>query len=265
MTSLSVVIVVQDEERTIGRVLSAIKELCDEIVLVDSGSKDRTIDIATEYGARVIHQPWLGYGAQKNFAIDQASGDWILSLDADEIVTPPLAQEIKRVLADAQANGLVNSLQGFRIPRVLFIGDVPLRHGGFFPDAQLRLFKKGAGKFNDRLVHEAVRVEGKVGVLSGEMHHFSYANEEGFAAAMEKYARLSAQEYQRQGKFGWRTNPINEAIHPVWTMFYRYVFRAGFLDGALGWRLNMIYGDYVRKKIRYLRELKGSKSVESGP
>ena len=87
------------------------------------------------------------------------------------------------------------------------------------------------------------------------MHHFSYADVEGFALAMDKYARLSAEEYRRQGKFGWRASPINEAIHPVWTMFYRYVFRAGFLDGALGWQLNTIYGDYVRKKIRYLRDL----------
>src|ERR1700744_2343788 len=99
MPTLSVVIVAQDEERTIGRVFGAVKELCDEIVLVDSGSKDTTVDIATEYGAKVIHQSWLGYAAQKNFAIEQASSDWILSLDADEIVTPQLVAEIRKVLA----------------------------------------------------------------------------------------------------------------------------------------------------------------------
>ena len=160
MPTLSVVIVAQDEERTIGRVFGAVKELCDEIVLVDSGSKDGTIDIATEHGAKVIHQAWLGYAAQKNFAIEQASSDWILSLDADEIVTPELVAEIRKVLATADGDGFL----GFRIPRVLYIGNAPVRHGGFFPDAQLRLFKKGC-KFNDRLVHEAVRVQGKVGML----------------------------------------------------------------------------------------------------
>jgi len=251
MPSLSVVIVAQDESRTIARVLQAIKNLVDEIVLVDSGSTDGTPQIATDNGARVVHQDWLGYAAQKNFAIDMAVGDWILSLDADEIVSPELNTEIAIMLS----NPNIESCDGYRIPRVLYIGDTPVRHGGFYPDAQLRLFKRGKGRFNDRLVHEAIKVNGPVGMLKHDLLHYAYADISGFTAAMEKYAQLSAAEYKRSGKASWKGHPLNELVHPTWTFFYRYVVRAGFLDGELGWRLNSIYSDYVRNKIRYSRQL----------
>ncbi len=249
MPSLSVVIVAQDESRTIARVLQAIKDLAAEILLVDSGSTDGTQQIATEHGAHVVHQDWLGYAAQKNFAIDMAVSDWILSLDADEVVSPELAAEIDRLLKSSE----LESRDGYRIPRVLYIGDTPVRHGGFYPDAQLRLFKRGNGRFNDRLVHEAIKVNGPVGMLNHDLLHYAYADVNGFTAAMEKYAQLSAAEYKRSGKAGWKGHPLNELVHPTWTFFYRYVVRAGFLDGELGWRLNSIYSDYVRNKIRYSR------------
>ncbi len=249
MPSLSVVIVAQDESRTIARVLQAIKDLATEILLVDSGSTDGTQQIATEHGAHVVHQDWLGYAAQKNFAIDMAVSDWILSLDADEVVSPELAAEIDRLLKSSE----LESRDGYRIPRVLYIGDTPVRHGGFYPDAQLRLFKRGNGRFNDRLVHEAIKVNGPVGMLNHDLLHYAYADVNGFTAAMEKYAQLSAAEYKRSGKAGWKGHPLNELVHPTWTFFYRYVVRAGFLDGELGWRLNSIYSDYVRNKIRYSR------------
>lgn len=249
MPSLSVVIVAQDESRTIARVLQAIKDLATEMLLVDSGSTDATPQIATENGAHVVHQDWLGYAAQKNFAIDMAVGDWILSLDADEIVSPELFIEIGNLLKSPD----LESKDGYRIPRVLYIGDTPVRHGGFYPDAQLRLFKRGKGRFNDRLVHEAIKVNGPVGMLNHDLLHYAYADVDGFTAAMEKYAQLSAAEYKRSGKAGWKGHPLNEMVHPAWTFFYRYVVRGGFLDGELGWRLNSIYSDYVRNKIRYSR------------
>lgn len=249
MPSLSVVIVAQDESRTIARVLDAVKELSDEVVLVDSGSTDGTDIIATESGARVVHQEWLGYAAQKNFAIDLAQSDWILSLDADEIVTAELAEEITELMQSSDLESCV----GYRIPRVLFIGDVAVRHGGFYPDAQLRLFKRGKGRFNDRLVHEAIKVSGPTGRLKHDLLHYAYADVNGFTQAMEKYARLSAAEYKRSGKTSWRKHWLNELIHPSWTFFYRYVVRGGFLDGELGLKLNAIYSDYVRNKIRYTR------------
>jgi glycosyltransferase involved in cell wall biosynthesis len=249
---LSLVIVAQNEERTLGQVLEAAKPIADEIIVVDSGSTDRTKEIARNCSAQVVDQSWLGYAAQKNFAIDLAKGSWILSLDADEVLTPDLVAEIKAVLERGDANGFV----GYTIPRILYIGDTAVTHGGFYPDAQLRLFRAGAGRFNDRLVHEAVKVEGAVGKLQAAMRHYAYATVADFAAAMDKYARLSAQEYARRSNNHWRYHVVNELVHPIWTLFYRYIIRQGFLDGSLGWRLNCIYSDYVRRKIRYLRDLR---------
>lgn len=253
---LSVVIVAQDEERTIGRVIEAVKPIADEIVLVDSGSTDKTIEIAQGLGAHVQHQDWLGYAGQKNFAIDLAKNDWILSLDADEILTPELVAEIKQILSDPAAT----EYDGYKLPRVLYIGDTPVKHGGFYPDAQLRLIQRGKGRFNDRMVHEAIKVSGPVKMLNNCMLHYAYKDVAGFSAAMEKYAQLSAKEFAKRKKFGWKTHPVNEILHPAWTFLYRYFARGGLLDGALGLKLANIYSDYVRKKIRYLRELEKSES-----
>ncbi|MBX9723744.1 MAG: glycosyltransferase family 2 protein [Candidatus Obscuribacterales bacterium] len=250
MASVSAVIIAQDEERTIGKVLSAVKDFVSEIILVDSGSSDKTIEIARGHGAKVLHQDWLGYSAQKNFALAQASCDWILSLDADEIVTPELAAEIKQVLS----GDLSESFDGFKIARLLFVGEHAIAHGGFYPDAQLRLFKRGMGKFNDRLVHESVALDGRVGKLKHHMLHLSYRNVEQFKAAHEKYARLAAKESMRSGFNPAKATLLNLYLHPIWTFLYRYFGRAGFLDGLIGLQMNLAYSQYVRKKIVYLRE-----------
>ncbi len=190
MRSLSAVIIAQDEERTIGKVLSAIKDLATEIILVDSGSSDKTPDIARDLGAKVIHQDWLGYSAQKNFALEQARSDWILSLDADEIVTPELSAEIRDLLSSDKCE----SWDGLKIARLMFVGESAIAHGGFYPDAQLRLFRCGMGHFNDRLVHESVALSGRIGKLKHHMLHLSYRDVDHFKTTHEKYAKLAAQE-----------------------------------------------------------------------
>ncbi|MBZ0185123.1 MAG: glycosyltransferase family 2 protein [Candidatus Obscuribacterales bacterium] len=250
--SLSVVIVAQDEERTIGRVLEAVQAIADEIILVDSGSTDKTLEIAKHYQVKCHHQRWLGFAAQKNFALALACSDWLLSLDADEVVTPELACEIRDILASKDGK----KFDAYKIPRILYIGDHPVRHGGFYPDAQLRLVQKGKGCFNDRLVHEAIKVSGPVKTLKNVMHHYAYSDVAAFEKAMERYARLSAKEFARQNKFGWRCSRMNELLHPLWTFWSRYILRGGILDGELGLKLTNSYSDYVRKKIRYLREEK---------
>jgi glycosyltransferase involved in cell wall biosynthesis len=305
--NLSVVIVAQDEERTIGAVLDAVKDIASEIILVDSGSTDNTVEIAKAHGAACQYRAWQGYADQKNFAISQAKSSWILSLDADEILTEPLVAEIKDLLSSNQCE----QYAGFTIPRILYIGNQPLKHGGFYPDAQLRLFKNGHGQFNDRIVHESIKVTGPVRQLINPMLHYAYPNLTAFAQAMDKYAHLSAQEFTkryapkinpepaligskhsdpireneeslgapassrlqnpRQGdqtessespfidltpsySLRWRTSKLNELLHPCWTFLYRYIGRAGFLDGTLGLKANLIYANYVQKKIKYLRE-----------
>lgn len=252
MTPLSVTIVALNEERTIARVLDAVREIADEIIFVDSGSTDKTIEIAKSRAVKFFHQDWLGYSAQKNHAIDLAKNDWILSLDADEILTPELVSEIRAILTEPGPDNVV----GYKLPRILFIGDKPCKRGGFYPDAQLRLFRKSKGRFKDRIVHEAVKVDGDVVQLNHAMLHYSYKDVEQFSAAMDKYARLSAQHYAEVEFKPWRAHPVNEMLHPLWTFFYRFIIRGGFLDGALCFQLNVIYSDYVRKKIRYLREIK---------
>jgi glycosyltransferase involved in cell wall biosynthesis len=251
--AVSLVIVAQDEERTIGRVIEAARPIAAEIVLVDSGSSDRTIAIAESFGARCMHKDWLGFARQKNFAIEQATHPWVLSLDADEILTAPLVEELIALL---NSPGL-GDFDGYKIPRTLFIGDRGIAHGGFYPDAQLRLFKKNKGRFGDRLVHEAIKLDGPVRQLTHSMDHYAYRDIAAFDAAMDKYARLSAQEYYNRGKsyYQKKLNPLNAALHPQWTFFNRYILRGGFIDGKDGLELATIYSGYVGKKIRYLKEL----------
>jgi glycosyltransferase involved in cell wall biosynthesis len=250
MARLSVVIVAQDEERTIGKVLSSVKSLASEIVLVDSGSSDKTVEIAKSFGATCHYQKWQGYATQKNFAIGLARCEWILSLDADEVPTEGLAGEIADIISAKPED----KFDGYLIPRILFVGETPIMHGGFYPDAQLRLFKAGKGEFKPRLVHESISVSGRIGKVQHPMLHYAYTDFAGFEEAMNKYARLSAQEFAASGKLGWRVSKANEWLHPWWTFFFKYVLRGGFLDGADGLKANCIYKDYVRKKITYLRE-----------
>jgi len=247
---LSVTIVAKNEERTIARVLAAASEIADEIVFLDSGSTDRTPEIAKSFGVRFCHQDWLGYAEQKNKAIDLASGEWILSLDADEVLTPGLVGEVRALMQ----HGIPDDIAGFKIPRVLYIGDTPVRGGGFYPDAQLRLIRKGRGRFQPRVVHESIKVDGKVRQLKNDMLHYAYSDVEQFAATMDQYARLSAQHYLEHENTAWRRSRLNEIVNPAWTFFYRQVVRGGIFHGALCWRLNMIYAGYVRRKVSYLRQ-----------
>jgi glycosyltransferase involved in cell wall biosynthesis len=250
---LSVTIVAQDEERTIAEVLAPASELADEIVFLDSGSTDKTIEIARRFGVRLYQEAWQGYAQQKNMAIELAQGEWILSLDADEVMTPALVSEIRQTMSAP----ISSDVDGFRIPRVLFIGDTPVSRGGFYPDAQLRLIRRGRGRFRPRVVHESITVEGKVIRLRNDILHYAYKDVEQYAQTMDRYARLSAQQYFEEQRH-WRGNRVNEFLHPAWTLFYRQVVRGGVLGGPLCRQLNSIYADYVRKKIRYLRELENA-------
>ncbi len=248
---LSVTIVAQNEERTIARVLTAVVELADEIIFLDSGSTDRTAEIAKGFGVRFCHQEWLGYAEQKNKAIDLATGEWILSLDADEVLTPPLIAEI----CDLMQRGVPDGISGFKIPRVLYIGEMPVRGGGFYPDAQLRLIRKSKGRFQPRIIHESIKVEGGVRQLKNDMLHYAYRDVDQFAQTMDQYARLSAQQYLEHENTAWRRSRLNVILNPTWTFFYRQVVRGGIFHGPLCWRLNVIYAGYVWKKVTYLRDL----------
>jgi glycosyltransferase involved in cell wall biosynthesis len=249
---LSVTIVAKNEERTVANMLASVRDIADEIIFLDSGSTDGTPEIAQSFGVRFYHQEWLGYAEQKNKAIDLAFGDWILSLDADEVLTAELRTELR----DRLKRGVPEEIAGFKIPRVLFIGDTAVRGGGFYPDAQLRLVRKGRGRFAPRIIHESIKVDGRVVQLKHDMLHYAYKDVEQFAETMDHYARLSAQHYFEHENSAWRASWANELLTPAWTFFYRQVVRGGIFQSALCWRLNVIYAGYVGKKIRYLRDLR---------
>jgi glycosyltransferase involved in cell wall biosynthesis len=252
--NLSVVIIAFNEERGVADVLEAAKPIADEIIFVDSGSTDRTVEIAQGYGVKLYNQQWLGYGAQKNLAIGYATCDWILSLDADEVMTPELVSEIQSTLSDT----LISRYDGFEIPRMLYIGRQPVKHGGFYPDAHLRLFRRGKGRFKERLVHESLVVDGPIKQLKHSLRNYAYDSVEEYKASLENFARLHVQQKLKEGYNIWQSHPINEFLHPYWTFFYKYIVRRGFLDGKLGLDLALAYSHYVRCKISYLRQSIGA-------
>ena len=224
---ISAVVITFNAQAGLRQVLSALS-FAGEMVVVDSGSTDRTVEICREFGARVFTRAWSGYGAQKNYAIEQALHPWILSIDADEVVSPELAEEIT-------ALNQLTPYAGFRIPRLNHYFGRPLYHGGQYPDLQLRLFRAGRGRYNQRTVHESVEVDGPVGLLSGEILHYSYDTIAGYFGKFGRYTSLEAERLQAAGE---RPAAIRLALRmvlaPCWKFVWRYLFKLGFLDGAAG-------------------------------
>jgi len=221
---LSVIIITLNERRHIGACLDSVA-FADEVVVVDSGSADDTCDIARARGARVHVTPdWPGFGPQKNRALDLATGDWVLSLDADERVTPELADEIRATIA-------APACEAYRVARLSEFEGRPMRHSGWWPDHVLRLFRRGAARFTDAAVHEQVRTEAEVGVLRHHLLHYPYASIEALLAKVNRYSSDAAMMMYRRGK---RTTPLGALGHGLWTFIRIYVMRRGFLDGRQG-------------------------------
>jgi glycosyltransferase involved in cell wall biosynthesis len=237
--SLSVVIITFNEEANLAGTLASVT-WADEVIVVDSGSTDRTREIAESLHAKVFVEPWKGFAAQKNFALSKAAGDWILSLDADEEVEPALADEIRSSLA---ANPAVS---GFWIPRKNFFLGRWIKHGGFYPDRKLRLFRSGRGQFENRLVHEDIRLEGSSAGLHHHLLHQAYPTLGNYIEHMNRYSSLAAEMASQQRPRGFSFLDI--VVRPKLTFFYNYVLRAGFLDGREGLLLHLYHAGYVSWK-----------------
>ncbi len=240
--TLSVVIITHNEEANLGRTLESVKPLVSdgrgEIIVVDSGSTDRTVEIAKLFGAKVFVEEWKGFAAQKNSAIDKATGDWILSLDADEEVGSGLADEI-HVLLSASSDP-----RGFYIPRQnMFLGRW-IQHGGFWPDRKLRLFRQTAGRFEDRRVHEDVQLEGPTVTLRGSLIHHAYPTLSDYIEHMNRYSSLGAEMVVAKGNGKVRFSFINIVVRPLATFVYNYFFRLGLLDGWEGLLLHLYHAVY---------------------
>ena len=250
-SSLSVVMIAMNEAANLPRALASLRlltqidpEIALEIVVVDSGSTDSTPEIARQLGARVFAEPWKGYAAQKNSAIDQASGEWILSLDADEELSPELAREIAALLAGDPP------FRGYRIPRLNHFLGRPLRHGGYWPDPKLRLFRRGAARFEDRPVHETMKADGPVGRLAGPLIHRCYPTLAEYIDHMNRYSSEGAVLLGGRGRTSAALGAwvVNALLNPAATFVYNYIFRLGFLDGREGLVQHLNHAAYIHWK-----------------
>jgi glycosyltransferase involved in cell wall biosynthesis len=191
--TLSVAIITKNEEANLPRTLASIR-WANEIVIVDNGSTDGTAVIAREFGAKFLSEEWKGFGAQKNSAIAKSTGDWILSLDADEEVSPELADEIRTLLSGVPAH------EAYFLPRKNFFLGRWIRHGGYYPDPKLRLFQRGSVHFEERAVHETIRPPVSTGYLRGDLLHHAYPTLDAYIEHMNRYSALGATQAVARGK-----------------------------------------------------------------
>ena len=253
---LSVAMIVKDEAANLPATLASVR-WADEIVVVDSGSTDGSVEIAREAGSRVIHQDWLGFGSQKNFAISQCGGEWVLSLDADEVVDYELRREIERVVAEQ------SGCSAFYVNRKNHFLGRWIRHAGFYPDAKLRLFRKGTVWFEERAVHESMKFDGPTKNLKGNLLHAAYPTLESYFEHMNRYSSLGAAEAAKNGR---RAGLIADVVlRPVLTFVYNYGFRLGFLDGLEGFLLNLYHAFYVSSKYAKLWALGAGRTGTERP
>jgi glycosyltransferase involved in cell wall biosynthesis len=233
---LSVVVITLNEEARIRDCLASVA-WADEIIVVDAGSDDKTVALAREVTDDVVIRPWDGFAAQKNFGIERATGEWVLSLDADERVARALRDEIVAAVANPGA------LAGYRLARRNIMWGQWIRHGRLSPDWQLRLFRRGRGRFVERAVHESVSVDGPVGRLTAPLLHESYRDVSDFLGRADRYSTLAAEEWVRRGS---PFRPWQLVTAPLGRFLSMYVLHRGFLDGSRGFLLAVLYAYYVR-------------------
>jgi glycosyltransferase involved in cell wall biosynthesis len=240
MPTLSVILITRNEEANLADCLASLEGIAQQIVVVDTNSTDSTLEIAKNHGA-VISQPadWPGFGPQKNRALDLATGEWVLSLDADERLTPALRSEILTAIHHSA------HVDCFAIPRLSWYCGRFIRHSGWSPDYVDRLFKRGTARFSEDLVHERLVPNGQVAKLENPMLHFSFMNFSQVLQKIDRYSTASAEQAFAKGR---RSNPLKAILHGMWAFIRTYFIRAGFLDGyqGLALALSNAEGSYYR-------------------
>jgi len=243
---LSVAIVCQDEEDRIRACLESVR-FADEIVVVDSGSSDQTVEVVREYTELVHHREWKGWRDQKSWARDQCSSEWVLTLDADEVVTDDLRREIEEVLSREKID-----CDGFTIPRLTSYQGRWIRRSGWYPDRKLRLYRKDAARFGGVDPHEVIEVDGKVGELVSDMHHYTYRDLHHQARQLARYATVNAEAKHQAGK---RFRLAGLLFAPPYAFIKSYFFQLGLLDGMPGFLIAVMNGYYTFLKYARLWEL----------
>jgi len=241
LSGVSVVMIAKNEEAKIAAALKALL-WADEIIVIDGQSRDRTAEIARQFTPHVFEQPWLGFGPQKNVGIDRAAYPWILVVDCDERIGPALRDEILRVISAPESGGF----EGFEISRRNYLGGRWIRGAGSFPDYQLRLFKRGAARYNDTPVHENLVIRGAVGRLSHPMDHDPGRTIGEHVRRIHFYTdQLVAQVLRKYGRIRW----YHFLLHPFSTFLKLYVLKRGYRDGVAGFTLSSLSGLYSFSKL----------------
>lgn len=239
--NLSVIVITRNEADAIRDCLSSVK-WANEIVIVDSGSSDATVEICREFTDKVVIREWPGFGVQKNYALSLATGDWVFSIDADERVTAELRSEIQAVLREPGEH------RAFRMPRLSSFCGRFMRHGGWRPDYVTRLFKRDCARFSDDLVHERLLVEGETATLTQPLIHLSYTDFEEVLDKLDRYSTAGAEMLARRNE---NSSLLRALGHGGWAFLRTYFLRAGFLDGREGFMLAV-----VNAETTYYRYLK---------
>ena len=245
MIKISATIITFNEERNIVRAIESLR-CCDEIIVIDSGSNDRTVELAANLGARVVENPWSGYSSQKNFASEQASNDWILSIDADESLSEALEGEIWQI----KKNG--PQYDGYTVPRLAQYLGRWILHSGWYPDRKVRLFDRTRARWVGEFVHESVHVNGRIGHLKSNLLHFTCSSLTEHLKTLDHYTTLAAEQIVAQHK------PIairQLLFQPVWTFLQTYFVKRGYLDGTEGLAIAymaMMYNFVKYAKARFM-------------
>ena len=247
MTTLSVIVITKDESMQIRHCLESVKWV-DEIIVLDSGSTDDTVAICREYTDKVFVTDWPGFGMQKNRAIEKATCDWILSIDADESVSDELRREIEEVI------GQPSRTAAYQIPRRSSYCGRFMSHSGWWPDYIARLFRRGSARFSDDLVHERLVVQGAMGRLTHPLIHRAFSNLEEVLETANAYSSAGARMLDQQHK---KASLMDAVLHGLWSFFHTYIVKAGFLDGKEGFMLAVSNGEGT-----YYKYLKLMLSVE---
>jgi len=240
---ISTICITRNEEHNIERCLRSVASFSDEIIVVDSQSDDRTVELAQPMATRVISRKWPGYGPQKQFALEQCSGDWIFSIDADEEASQHLQNEIL---------SLDFRHDGYTTPRRVWYLDRWITRSGWYPGRILRLFRRERGRFTEDQVHESVLVEGQIGRLDGDLYHYSYRDIAHHIEKINEFTSLSAQQMFDAGR---RSRLIHMAVTPHLEFLKVYVARRGFMDGGAGLIISILHASYVFTKYAKLWEL----------
>lgn len=246
---ISAVIITRNEQANITAAIESLK-FADQIVVADTLSDDSTVEIARRAGAEVFEIPFEGYGAAKNKALEFCRGDWIFSLDADERVTPELAQNLMNAVKND------NGIGAYAVNRLTYFLGRPVRHSGWFPDYVVRFFKRGH-RFSEKQVHESLENATNAGKLPGLLLHYSYTDLDQYIEKLNSYTTLNAREMFGAGR---KSNLLDMIIHSAATFFKMYVFKAGFLDGSTGFVLAILSSYHVFIKYAKLRQLTKGKA-----